>query len=380
MTFSTNGYYRYSLEGKRYIDFDSSDSNAILGCSDEWIINAAQDQNRTYCSTKWGSINLPAENLSTALLEILGMKDGQCAFVNSGSEAKSLAIDLSRAITGRQKIIRLISSTQGSFDIDPILVNNSKFQCIPMNDLDSIKQIDFNEIAAFEFGCGRFFGLIQFPSEEFIQEIICKSLEYGFLLISDELISGFGRTGKWFDFQHYNFQPDIVMIGNTLGNGYPVGAVLITPRIAEMVDSDLWDAKCCHDNPQGCAIGLELVQMIREQGLVERAHETGIYFKQKLIRLQQEHPDEVLEIRVRGMMLSLELSPETNGKYLVRELFERGLVVGLKRNVLYFFPPLNLETNDIDLLVTEISVLMAKQGNSSLNFFTVKTGNRNKAI
>jgi len=343
---------QFDTEGKKYIDFDSGVWCANLGHSNDRIVRIIEEQAKTSIHHGYRFRNALSEKLSVELLDILGMTGGQSAFLSSGSEAVNSAITLAKKFTGRQKVLKMDLSYLSAFGHGHISDLNTDLLTVPMNDSDALRTIYFSEIAAFVFEPGTAFGTIHFPSEEFIDEIVCKCRENGVLLVADEVTCGFGRTGRWFGFQHYNFAPDIVAMGKALGNGYPVSAVSITAEMAKLfVQNPFRYAQSHQNDPLGCAIGLELIQTIHDEDLISRANKTGRYFRGKLVNIQEKHPDKIKEIRSRGLMLALELFPEVEGEKLNNDLFEQGFIVGFRNNVLRFMPPLTIEHRDINLLV-----------------------------
>lgn len=350
--------YQYDSEGKKYIDFDSGVWCTNLGHNNDRIIRVISDQIRFSIHHGYRFRNEAAEQLSLELLELLEMTGGQSAFLSSGSEAVNLAITLAKRFTGRTRVLKLELSYLSAFGHGQIAESNTDLLTVPMNNVKALAEIDFSKLAAFVFEPGTSFGMIHFPSGDFLDEIVCKCRENGVLLVSDEVTCGFGRTGKWFGFQHYNFNPDIVAMGKALGNGYPVSAVSITAEMAGLFGQNPFRYAQSHQNdPLGCAIGLEVIHTIQDEDLIQKANETGVYFRNQLEQVQNKYPEKVKEMRSRGMMLALELLPEINGERINNELFEHGFVVGFRNNVLRFMPPLNIRENDIDLLIVSLDNL-----------------------
>jgi acetylornithine aminotransferase len=347
--------YQYDADGKKYIDFDSGVWCVNLGHSNDRIIRAISDQMRFSIHHGYRFRNKHAEQLSIELLDLLGIRGGQSVFLSSGSEAVNLAITLAKRFNGRSKVLKMELSYLSAFGHGQISDSNTDLLTVPMNNKEALSEIDFSKIAAFVFEPGTSFGMVHFPSEEFIQEIVRKCLENNVLLVVDEVTCGFGRTAKWFGFQHYNFNPDIVAMGKALGNGYPVSAVSITSKMAELFALNSFRYAQSHQNdPLGCTIGLEVIHTIHDEDLILKANETGDYFRKKLDQLQIKYPEKVKEIRSRGMMLALELQPEINGELINNELFEQGFVVGFRNNVLRFMPSLNIQREDIDLMIVSL--------------------------
>jgi acetylornithine/N-succinyldiaminopimelate aminotransferase len=360
---------QFDTEGKRYIDFDSGVWCTNLGHSNNRIVWIIEEQAKMSIHHGYRFRNVLSEKLSVELLDILSIRGGQSAFLSSGSEAVNLAITLAKRFTGRQKVLKMDLSYLSAFGHGHISDLNTDLLTVPMNDSDALRTINFSEIAAFVFEPGTAFGTIHFPSAQFIQEIVERTKEKGVLLIADEVTCGFGRTGKWFGFQHYNFTPDVVATGKALGNGYPVSAVSITAEMARWFNQNpLRYAQSHQNDPLGCAIGLEVIRTIQDEDLISRANKTGRYFREKLINIQEKHPDKIKEIRSRGLMLALELFPKDDGEKLHNDLFEQGFIVGFRNNVLRFMPPLTIEVGDIDSLSSALEEWVNKEKRKSFSY------------
>jgi acetylornithine aminotransferase len=178
-----------------------------------------------------------------------------------------------------------------------------------------------------------------------------------------------GRTGKWFGFQHYDLEPDIVALGKGLGNGYPVSAVVMKRDIAERLeDSGFRYAQSHQNDPLGCAVAREVIAILREGKWVERGNKVGGYLLEGLKRLEEKH-EVVKEARGRGMLLGLELCPHEH--LSVQSVYEAllgcGFLVGYYSagHVLRFDPALTMQVEDITRLLESLDRILAQeQGNN----------------
>jgi len=355
----SEGCYLYDSNNKQYIDFESGDWAANLGHSNERISQIIKSQSGLLIHDGLRFRNAPSEELSTRLLEKLSFKGGKCAFLNSGSEAVNLAITIAKNLTKRNKILKMDCSFLSAFGHGQISFSNPDLLTIKMDDTDSISKFNFQEIAAFVFEPGNSWGLIKYPSNDFINSIASAVKQDGGLLIANEVTTGFGRTGKWFGFQHYDYKPDIVSIGKGLGNGYPISGVSITNEVSDLFDKTPFRYAQSHQNdPLGCAVGLEVINIFDQDGMIEQSFSKGQYFKEQLIQLKAKHPSAIKDIRARGLMIALELDPSVNAESIYLQLMDNGLLVGQKENVLRFMPPLVIEELHIDKLVGMIDQLL----------------------
>jgi acetylornithine/N-succinyldiaminopimelate aminotransferase len=356
----SKGCYLFDTGNKAYIDFESGDWSTNLGHSNEMINSIIKNQVDILVHDGLRFRNRESENLSEKLLEKLSFTRGKCAFLNSGSEAVNLAITVAKNLTKRKYILKIDCSYLSAYGHGQISSNNSELLNIPFDNVDSISQLDFSNIAAFVFEPGNSSSLIRFPSTEFILKLANAIKQHGGFLIANEVTTGFGRTGKWFGFQHYDFQPDIVSIGKALGNGYPISGIAITNEVAAIFDKSPFRYAQSHQNdPLGCAIAVEVINIMESFELIEESSKKGIYFQDKLIALQTKHPNKVVDIRARGLMIAVEFNTNINTENLYLKLIDSGFIVGYKENILRFMPPLIIETKHIDSLISTIDSIIS---------------------
>jgi acetylornithine/N-succinyldiaminopimelate aminotransferase len=353
------GCYLYDSDNKQYIDFESGDWAANLGHSNERITRVIKNQAELLMHDGLRFRNKPSEDLSDRLLEKLSLKGGKSVFLNSGSEAVNLAITIAKNLTGRHKILKLDGFFLSAYGHGQISPDNLNVVSIPLNYKDSISQINFQEIAAFVFEPGNAWGLIKYPENELISSIASAIKLNGGLLIANEVTTGFGRTGKWFGFQHYDYQPDIVSVGKGLGNGYPVSGVSVTNEVSDLFNSSPFRYAQSHQNdPLGCAVGLEVINVFDDNGLIEQSSKTGKYFNDQMLKLKDRHQEKIKEIRARGLMIGLELNSWVNAQNVYLQLIDNGILAGQKENVLRFMPPLIIEESHIDQLMNTIDKII----------------------
>jgi acetylornithine/N-succinyldiaminopimelate aminotransferase len=352
----------YDADGKEYIDFESGVWSTNIGHSHDNIVRLMESQIRESIHNGYKFQTKQAEALSGELLEITGLKNGASVFLCSGSETVNLAISLSQHVTGRKKILKIDNSFLSSYGYGKISADNEYIVNVRYNDFESINGINFNEICAFvvETG-GASIEMVKFPGSSFIDKLTKLSKENHCMVIAEEVTTGMGRMGKWFGFQYYDFIPDMVVIAKGLGNGYPVSALTINDKVLDYLEQNPLRYVQSHQNdPLGCAIGLEVIKTIKENDLLTQCMEMGKYFRDQLNLIRDKHPTKIKEIRARGLMLALEFSNEVDGAYVHDRLFENGLVVGYKLNVLRFLPPLTIKRTHIDKLMGELDKLLSE--------------------
>lgn len=352
--------YQYDSEGKEYIDFESGVWCANIGHCNERIAKVVEKQAKESVHHGYRFRNQFSEALSKELQRLIGFENGSSVFLSSGSEAVNLAITLSRSLTGRNKILKISNSYLSAYGFGQISKENENLVNVEFNDLNSIKNVDFNEISALvlETG-GASVGMVRFPDFEFISQLIDNVTKNNCLVIAEEVTTGIGRLGKWFGFQHYDVMPDIVVTGKALGNGFPISAVTLSSDITEKFKQTPFAYAQSHQNdPFGCAIGLEVIKIIEETDLISISNTVGIYFKEQLELILSNHKDKVKEVRAGGLMLALEFKDDFDGKNISDLLFENGNVIGFKFNTLRFLPPLTIKISDIDKMIDSLNSLL----------------------
>lgn len=353
--------YLYDHQGKRYIDFESGCWCTALGYNNSRInqVMKTQIEKVIHLGTRYPN-NL-AEDAAIDVLDIVGIGNGKCVFLSSGSEAVEFGVQTARRITGKPLLLTFSNSYLGAYG-SAGRKSNDEWQlfdwnlCKNTNPCGCWKEIPFARLGGFVFepgGSGT--ESVKFPSEQLVWDISQRVKQEGGLLVVNEITTGMGRTGKWFGFQHYDIQPDIVAIGKGLGNGYPVSAVAMKQEVAEKLETNEFHYVQSHQNdPLGCSIAKEVISILRTDNWVERGNAIGTYFIEGLKQLGEKH-DIVKEARGRGMLLALEFCSHENfsAASAYRALFEEGFLVGYypERNFLRFDPSLTTEKEDIKRLL-----------------------------
>jgi acetylornithine aminotransferase len=184
------------------------------------------------------------------------------------------------------------------------------------------------------------------------------------LIAVNEITTGMGRTGKWFGFQHYDIQPDIISLGKGLGNGYPVSAVAMRLEVARKLEESGFHYVQSHQNdPLGCSVAKEVIDIFRAEAWVEKGNTKGAYFLEGLQQLEKKHAV-VKEARGRGMELALEFHPGFSATSACLALLEKGFLVGYypAGNMLRFDPALTIEKEDITDLLECLDVMLERAG------------------
>ena len=186
-----------------------------------------------------------------------------------------------------------------------------------------------------------------------MHEIVRRVRSEGGLILVNEVTTGIGRTGKWFGYQHYDFEPDVVAMGKGIGNGYPVAVAAFSNHVIERLgDEPVKYAQSHQNDPLGAAVAREVLRVIDEDRLVERSSEIGARLSTGLGAIA-EASDLIAEVRSRGLMQAVELKTSPNHQLTVdihHSLLDRGFVVGRRpdTDVLRLDPSLTVAQEDID--------------------------------
>ena len=362
--------YLYDTNGNKYIDLEAGIWCTVLGHKHPCINKAIKEQLDNVMHLNYRYTNLLAEEAAAALLDTVSLPDGKCIFLSSGSEAVELAVQAARIVTGKSKFLTLYDSYLSAYGaagtkspetcvcFDWQECRNCKYTNGCEN-CSKLVDIPFDDIGAFVFEPGSSSGAVRFPPQKLIDAFVKKTKDKKGLLVVDEVTTGLGRTGKWYGFEHYGLEPDLIAIGKGLGNGYPISAVAIKRNIANQLERSKFHYVQSHQNdPLGCAIAREVINVIKQEALIERSSSLGEYFLTQLCEIEDRH-NTIKELRGRGLMIGIEFK-EHNDKLstglIYRRMLNKGFLIGYNSdlNVIRFYPALTIEKCDISDLVEQL--------------------------
>lgn len=409
------GVYFWDADGKRYIDFNSQLMNVNIGHGDQRVIKAIQDQAAKLAYVNPYHATDVRGRLGQLLAEITPGNLKKSFFTNGGADANENAIKIARLVTGRHKIIARYRSfhgaTSGAMTLtgDPRrwpsepgipgvvhVLDPYRYRCRWCGDLPKCNLNCLNHIAdVIEFegpntiaaviveGVTGTNGVIV-PPDGYMQGLRNLCTKHGILLIVDEVMSGFGRTGEWFSVNHWNVVPDIMCVAKGLTSGYmPLGATIVSEPIAKYFDDHvLWGGLTYGAHALGCAAAIATINVYKEDRLIERAREMGKVLGQELEKLKAKHPS-VGDVRYIGLFSIVETvrnrktrepmvpfnarADQMGPMALVSKFFrENGLYTFVRWNNFFVNPPLcitkqelmeGLEIVDRALEITDDSVV-----------------------
>lgn len=381
------GIYFWDADGKRYIDFSSQLMNMNIGHQHPKVVGAIQEQASQLCFVHPGLATEARGKLGKKISEVAPGHLNKTFFCLGGAEANENAIKLARLYTGRNKILARYRSYHGAthgamaltgdyrrLAVEPTMPGAVHFldpycyrcpfgwtretchrECI--SHIEEIIQYEGpDHIAAIIMeGVTGSNGLIVPPDDYWprVREICDK---YDILLISDEVMSGWGRTGKWFAVDNWEVVPDMITTAKGLTSGYvPLGAVIVSDDIAEYFeDKMLWAGLTYSGHALACAAGLATLEVYQEDGLIENAVKVGRYLGERLEGIKQRHPS-VGEVRYIGLFSALEIVKNRETKEpidplteVAKYLKEHGLFTFVFHNMLFIVPPLCITEAQLD--------------------------------
>ncbi|MBW2649927.1 MAG: acetylornithine transaminase [Deltaproteobacteria bacterium] len=364
------GVHVWDSDGKEYLDFLAGIAVCGLGHSNPLISGAISKQAETLMHVS--NIYHIEPQIRLARLMVENSFADKVFFCNSGAEANEAAIKLARKYAhenmdkGRYRIVSMKNSFHGRTLATVTATGQERFQkgfdplpagfgYVPFDDLPSLERTVTEDVCAVMVEAIQGEGGIRVPADGYLEGVrkICD--DRGILLILDEVQTGMGRTGDLFAYEASGVRPDIMTLAKALGNGFPVGAMLATDRVAASFTPGT-HASTFGGNPLAMAAGISVMDALLNGGVLDNCREMGDYFRRKLNELKAEHAF-IREVRGRGLMLGVELSME--GVDIVNGCMDRGLLLNCTcGNVLRFVPPLIVTKVDIDHAVDILDEVM----------------------
>lgn len=359
----------WDTEGNRYLDFLSGLAVTSLGHSHPAVTQAmcAQADTLLHVSNLFANTVAPqaAMKINQLLLETTG-REGQVFFCNSGAEANEAALKLARKFGGRGR--HAVISAYGSFHgrtLATLAATGQPAKHEPFHPMpDGFRHVVFNDIAALEAAIDPSVSAVLLepvqgeggvlPADpQYLRDVRALCDERGLLMILDEIQTGFGRTGKWFGFQHAGVVPDVVTMAKAMGNGFPVGATWATREVAAVFQPG--DHGSTYS---GTAIAAAVVDAVidemRRIDAPRLAAERGAELTGKLSALPG-----VVGVRGAGLLLAVELVPGLDAKAAYTALLQRGLVTNaVTPTALRLAPPLTVSSPEIDEAVAIVAAVL----------------------
>ena len=354
----------YTADGTEYLDLYGGHAVISVGHAHPKYVDAISRQAATLGFYSNSVINSLQAKLAEKLGKASGYDDYALFLCNSGAEANENAMKLASFSTGRKKILAFGHAFHGRTSGAVAATDNPAIQApfnktdnvifVPLNDAEAMK----NALRSNEFAAAIIEGIqgvagIHEPTPEFMQALAEECKQTGTLLILDEIQSGYGRSGKFFAHQHYGVRPDIITCAKGIANGFPMGAVLISPEI-EAKKGML--GTTFGGNHLACAAAIAVLDIMEEEKLVDNAAAVGEY----LITEMKKIP-EIPEVRGKGLMIGFEVDGFSGSELRKELLFGHHIFTGgAGKMTVRLLPALNIKKEDADIFLSELKKVIKK--------------------
>lgn len=358
------GSFLWDEKGEKYLDFYGGHAVISIGHNHPYYQNKLKDQLEKisfYSNSVQNSLQV---ELAEKLGEISGYTDFNLFLCNSGAEANENALKLASFHNGKSKVLYFSNSFHGRTSAAVSVTDNPKIVA-PVNYSERFIKSEFNnveqleetfknhgsELSAVIIEGIQGVGGIMIPTPEFLAKIkeLCDANNV--VLILDEVQSGYGRSGYFFAHQEFGVQPDIITTAKGMGNGFPIGGVLISPKFEA---SNGLLGTTFGGNHLACAAAIAVLDVIKEENLVQNAQDMGAYIEEQV----KDFPH-IKSIRRKGLMMGIELDREC-AEVRKELLFSHHIFTGNAndKNVLRILPALNIKKEETDLFINALKTVL----------------------
>lgn len=347
--------------GQEYLDLYGGHAVISIGHCNSHYVEALTEQLNRLGFYSNSVVNKLQVELAERLGKVCGYDDYQLFLINSGAEANENALKLASFTNGRTRVLSLEKAFHGRTSLAVEATDNPKI-IAPINDNGHVTYLPINDLEAWEkelakgdvcaciLECIQGVGGVNMVEESFAKGLQEACRKYGTVLICDEIQCGYGRSGKFFAHQWLGIRPDIITCAKGIGNGFPMGAVIISPEF-KPVYGQL--GTTFGGNHLACAAALAVLDVFGQEGLVENAHLVGDYLMKELEELRQRNRH-ILEVRGRGLMVGVMLDVP-HKEVRSRLIHEQHCFTGCAgTNILRVLPPLCLSKGEVDEFIIRL--------------------------
>jgi len=363
------GALLYDEKNREYVDCTGAYGACVVGHAHPNVAQAICEQAGKLIACHGSTYNDTRAQFVSKMTTILPNNLGRMFLTNSGAEAVETAIKVARKATGRRKIVAIKGAFHGKThgalsatwdtkyrkNFEPLLQD---FAHISFNNDEAAKQTITNDTAAVFLEPVQGEGGIRVPSKGWATLLSDLIHDAGGLLVTDEIQTGFGRTGKMFAGEHLGIKPDILCLGKGIASGLPIGVTAASDEVMSTLSVGE-HTTTFGGNPVVCASGSATIDVLLEERLVDIAAKVGDYFKAGLLELMGKHRI-VREVRGLGLMLAVEARFDVH-QVIINALNEGILVLDAGRNILRFLPPICIQTHQVDRVVAVLDRVLEKE-------------------
>ena len=345
------GCHVWDDKGQEYLDLYGGHAVISIGHTHPHYVEAISKQVAALGFYSNSVINKLQQEVANRLGAMCGYDDYQLFLINSGAEANENALKLASFHNGRTRVVSFAKAFHGRTSLAVEVTNNPKIIApvndnghvvyLPLNDTEAMKaELAKGDVCAVIIEGIQGVGGIQMPTTEFMQAIRTECDKYGTVFIVDEIQSGYGRSGKFFAHQYHGIRPDMITMAKGIGNGFPMGGVLISPKF-KPVYGQL--GTTFGGNHLACAAAIAVLDVMKEEHLVENAAKVGAHLLEELKNFKG-----IKEVRGKGLMIGLEFE-EPVKELRSKLLFEQKVFTGVSgTSVIRLLPPLCLSMDEAD--------------------------------
>jgi len=349
------GSYVYDENDREILDFYGGHAVMSIGHSHPHYVKMISDQLKKLGFYSNSVVNPLQQELADKLGALSGLDDYDLFLVSSGAEATENALKLASFETNRNRVLAFEGAFHGRTSAAVNATDNEKIKApinrnypisfLPLNDLAAVKrELEKGDVAALIIEGVQGVHGIYVPDPDFLEALPELCHANGAVLIMDEVQSGYGRTGKFFAFQHSAVEPDIICMAKGMGNGFPLGGILVHPSIKPwkgMLGTTYGGSHLA------CAAGIAVLDVLKSEDLLANATEQGTYLMKEMAATGLFN-----EVRGYGLMIGLQMT-EPIGPLRKKLLFEHGVFTGSSKdpNTIRLLPPLNVTRAQCDELI-----------------------------
>ena len=351
------GCHVWDDKGQEYLDLYGGHAVISIGHAHPHYVDVISKQVATLGFYSNSVINTLQQDVADRLGAISGYDDYQLFLINSGAEANENALKLASFYNGRTRIIAFSKAFHGRTSLaveatdNPKIIapinNNGHTTYLPLNDIEAVKaELAKGDVCAVIIEGIQGVGGIQIPQTEFMQALRQACDETNTVLVLDEIQSGYGRSGKFFAHQYSGIRPDMITMAKGIGNGFPMGGVLISPKFTPLYGQL---GTTFGGNHLACSAAVAVLDVMKEENLVENAAKVGAYLIEKLKEFKT-----IKEVRGRGLMIGMEFDQPIK-EIRSKLLFEQHVFTGVSgTNVIRLLPPLCLTMEEADMFLERL--------------------------